>query len=184
MKNHLLLLCPALLLWFLAERVSSFCPSSGFTKPPSTLRLTFPTKLYSSTTTLFSVGSTNLDNSEQHHPLSTRSKLRQLTGFSLTAFRATLRGITGVSLSGVISNTIKTILDVFRPGMRWVIQPLLILYYVPILIVRYYLIGPSEQYVNDSRSGHEKLVDGWRKAVEIAEKAHADGYWPVHLNGE
>ena len=116
--------------------------------------------------------------------LSTRSKLRQLTGFSLTAFRATLRGITGISLSGILSNTIKSILDIFRPGMRWVIQPLLILYYVPILFVRYYFIGPSEQYVNDSRRGHEKLVDGWRKAVEIAERAHADGYWPVHLNGE
>lgn len=38
--------------------------------------------------------------------------------------------------------------------------------------------------MNDSRRGHEKLVDGWRKAVEIAERAHADGYWPVHLNGE
>ena len=58
------------------------------------------------------------------------------------------------------------------------------MYYVPILIVRYYVIGPSQQYVEDSRKGHEKLVDGWRKAVEAAEKAHADGYWPVHLNGE
>lgn len=38
--------------------------------------------------------------------------------------------------------------------------------------------------MNDSRRGHEKLVDGWRKAVEIAERAHTDGYWPVHLNGE
>ena len=58
------------------------------------------------------------------------------------------------------------------------------MYYVPILIVRYYVVGPSQQYVEDSRKGHEKLVDGWRKAVEAAEKAHADGYWPVHLNGE
>ena len=38
--------------------------------------------------------------------------------------------------------------------------------------------------MEDSRKGHEKLVDGWRKAVAVAEKAHADGYWPVHLNGE
>lgn len=38
--------------------------------------------------------------------------------------------------------------------------------------------------MNDSRRGHEKLVDGWRKAVEIAERAHADGYWPVHLNDD
>ena len=202
MKSLSLLLCSfSLLLLLLAERVSSFCcprRSSGIAKPSSLHRrvaagclvtptlqhrssnIAIPTKLYSSTT--FSLGSSNIDSNEQ--PLSTRSKLRQLTGFSLTAFRATLRGITGISLSGILSNTIKSILDIFRPGMRWVIQPLLILYYVPILFVRYYFIGPSEQYVNDSRRGHEKLVDGWRKAVEIAERAHADGYWPVHLNGE
>lgn len=203
MKSLSSLLCSfSLLLLLLAERVSSFCcprRSSGIAKPSllntrvaadrlvtPTLQhrssnIAIPSKLYSSTT--FSLGSSNIDGNEQH-PLSTRSKLRQLTGFSLTAFRATIRGITGISLSGILSNTIKSILDIFRPGMRWVIQPLLIIYYVPILFVRYYFIGPSEQYVNDSRRGHEKLVDGWRKAVEIAERAHADGYWPVHLNGE
>lgn len=203
MKSLLSFCSFSLLLLLLTERVSSFCcprRSSGIAKPSSSLHrrvaadrlvtftlqyrssnsIAIPTKLYSSTT--FSLGSSNIDSNEQ--PLSTRSKLRQLTGFSLTAFRATIRGITGISLSGVLSNTIKSILDIFRPGMRWVIQPLLILYYVPILFVRYYFIGPSEQYVNDSRRGHEKLVDGWRKAVEIAERAHADGYWPVHLNGE
>jgi hypothetical protein len=116
--------------------------------------------------------------------LSIRSKMRQITGFSLTALRATIRGITGISMSGVVSNTIRRVLDVLRPGIRWVIQPLLILYYAPILILRYYVVGPTQQYVEDSRSGHQKLVDGWRKAVKIAEKAHADGYWPVHLNGE
>jgi len=52
------------------------------------------------------------------------------------------------------------------------------------MVLRYYLIGPSQKYVEDSRKGHEKLVDGWRKAVEAAEKAHADGYWPVHLNDD
>jgi len=147
MKSLSLFLCSfSLLLLLLAERVSSFCcprRSSGIAKPSSLHRrvaavtptlqhrssnIAIPTKLYSSTT--FSLGSSNIDGNEQ--PLSTRSKLRQLTGFSLTAFRATIRGITGISLSGILSNTIKSILDIFRPGMRWVIQPLLILYYVPI----------------------------------------------------
>jgi hypothetical protein len=36
----------------------------------------------------------------------------------------------------------------------------------------------------DSWNGHERIVEGWRKAVEAAERASADGYWPVHLNGE
>ncbi|KAK1739074.1 hypothetical protein QTG54_010390 [Skeletonema marinoi] len=194
------LLCPDLLLcWLLlfVERVDSFCPSSAISKPPALRRVaqsptgllvTPPqdsspikfstTKLYSSTA--FSLSSSDIENDAQ----STRSKLRQITGFSLTAFRATVRGITGISLSGVISNTIRRILGILRPGFRWILQPLLIVYYVPILIVRYYVIGPSQQYVEDSRKGHEKLVDGWRKAVEAAEKAHADGYWPVHLNDD
>ena len=38
-----------------------------------------------------------------------RAKLRQLTGFSLTAIRATLRGLTGVSVTG----TMKAIIGVF-----------------------------------------------------------------------
>ncbi|KAL7494482.1 hypothetical protein ACHAWT_005373 [Skeletonema menzelii] len=195
-----LLLPNSLLCWLFlfVERVGSFCPSSGaISKPPALRRLAQPapgllltppqdlpsiklptTKLYSSTA--FSLSTSDIDNEAQ----STRSKLRQITGFSLTAFRATIRGITGISLSGVISNTIRTILGVLRPGFRWILQPLLIAYYVPILVVRYYLIGPSQKYVEDSRKGHEKLVDGWRKAVAVAEKAHADGYWPVHLNDD
>lgn len=191
-----------LLCWFclFIERVSSFCPSSGaISKPHASRRValqptpdlqvvTSPqdrplikfatTNLHGSTA--FSLSSSDIGNEAQ----STRSKLRQITGFSLTAFRATVRGITGISLSAVISNTIRTILGVLRPGFRWILQPLLIAYYVPILVVKYYLIGPSQKYVEDSRKGHEKLVDGWRKAVAAAEKAHADGYWPVHLNGE
>ena len=196
------LLRPSVVLcWFFLfiERVDSFCPSSGaISKPHASRRVALPTpdlqvvtspqdrpsikfattNLHSSTA--FSLSSSDIGNEAQ----STRSKLRQITGFSLTAFRATIRGITGISLSAVISNTIRTILGVLRPGFRWILQPLLIAYYVPILVVKYYLIGPSQKYVEDSRKGHEKLVDGWRKAVAAAEKAHADGYWPVHLNGE
>ncbi len=46
------------------------------------------------------------------------------------------------------------------------------------------MVGPSKQYVEESRQGHEKLIEGWRKAVQAAEKANSDKYWPVHLNGE
>ena len=45
-------------------------------------------------------------------------------------------------------------------------------------------MGPSRAYVEESRRGHEVVVEGWRKAVEAAEAAQAGGYWPVHLNGE
>ena len=51
-------------------------------------------------------------------------------------------------------------------------------------MVRYWMVGPSKQYVEESRKGHEKLIDEWRKAVQAAERANSDEYWPVHLNGE
>jgi len=50
------------------------------------------------------------------------------------------------------------------------------------MIIRYYVVGPSRRYVDESRSGHERVVEGWRRAVEAAEKAQSGGYWPVHLN--
>ena len=52
------------------------------------------------------------------------------------------------------------------------------------MIVRYYMVGPSRKYVEESQKGHERVVKGWKRAVEAAEKAQEGGYWPVHLNGE
>ena len=132
-------------------------------------------------------------------PQSPRSKLRQLTGFSLTAlrttlraatgfsltaFRTTLRAATGISLSQSISGTLRRLLEVLSPSLRYFLQPLLIMYYAPLLCIRYYMVGPSRQYVEESQRGHEKVVEGWRKAVKAAEMANSEGYWPVHLNGE
>jgi hypothetical protein len=57
------------------------------------------------------------------------------------------------------------------------------MYYAPMMIVRYYMVGPSNKYVEESQRGHERVVQGWRKAVEAAERAQEGGYWPVHLNG-
>ena len=113
-----------------------------------------------------------------------RATLRAATGFSLTASRAALRTATGISLSGVISNSVRRILDVLSPSMRYFLQPFLIAYYVPLLTVRYWLVGPNRAYVEEGRAGHERIVESWRKAVGAAEKANAGGYWPVHLNGE
>jgi hypothetical protein len=56
------------------------------------------------------------------------------------------------------------------------------MYYAPLIMIRFYMVGPSREYVEESRRGHERLVGGWRKAVEAAEKAQSGGYWPVHLN--
>mmetsp|Transcript_24319 Transcript_24319/g.39520 ORF Transcript_24319/g.39520 Transcript_24319/m.39520 type:complete len:130 (+) Transcript_24319:331-720(+) len=110
--------------------------------------------------------------------------LRQITGFSLTTLRTTLRTLTGISLSASISSTLRRLLGVLNPSLRYFLQPLLIAYYAPILMVRYWMVGPNEGYVEESKRGHERLVDGWREAVSVAERASVDGYWPVHLNGE
>mmetsp|Transcript_22914 Transcript_22914/g.48299 ORF Transcript_22914/g.48299 Transcript_22914/m.48299 type:complete len:262 (-) Transcript_22914:131-916(-) len=139
----------------------------------------------------------SVSNNNEEQPSSPRSKLRQLTGFSLTAFRTTLRTatgfsltafrttlrtLTGISLSQTISGTMRRILEILHPGLRYFLQPLLIMYYAPLLMIRYWMVGPSQAYVEESRSGHEKVVEGWRRAVEVAEKANLGGYWPVHLN--
>lgn len=51
-------------------------------------------------------------------------------------------------------------------------------------MIRYWMVGPSREYVEENQKGHEKLVEGWRKAVEAAENANSGGYWPVHLNDD
>ena len=61
---------------------------------------------------------------ESNPPKSLRDHLRELTGFSFTAFRATVRGITGISMtalydaalvttSSFVRNTMKVILGIF-----------------------------------------------------------------------
>jgi hypothetical protein len=67
-------------------------------------------------------GDDSVDNSK--HRMSLRDRLRQITGFSFTAFRTTLRGITGISLtamydvafvttSAFVRNTMKLFVGVF-----------------------------------------------------------------------
>ena len=136
-----------------------------------------PGKLFQSSS---EASSTDLDDEKTRNGL--RAKLAKLTGFSLTAFRATLRAATGLSLSGIITNTMRTVLEFMTPGMRYFLQPLLIMYYTPLVVMRYWILGPSQDYVDESLSGHERLVSGWRRAVKAAEKAHEDGYWPVHVS--
>ena len=113
-----------------------------------------------------------------------RSTIRSMTGFSLTALRTTLRLATGISLSGKLSEMLRYILEWFSPALRYFLQPLLVAYYVPLLILRYRVVGPTKTYDEEGRRYHEVVVDGWRRAVEAAERANAGGYWPVHLNGE
>jgi len=135
----------------------AFCPATSRSmihRPATTYYRNTPSILHSS--------ESSNDN------VSPRSKLRQLTGFSLTAIRSTLRVATGISLSQSISGILRRLLSILSPSLRYFLQPFLIMYYTPLMIIRYWVVGPSDQYVEDSRKSHEKVVDGWRRAVEAA----------------
>lgn len=105
-----------------------------------------------------------------------RSRLRQLTGFSLTAFRATMRTATGISMTAVYASTLafsgqwmrqtmKFILSIFPAWSRYFVQPLLILYYLPLFTLRN-LTGPNRRRGLDKP---QALVDGWNEAVVTAD---------------
>ena len=116
--------------------------------------------------------------------------MRKATGFSLTAFRAAWRAATGISLTALYASALAAtsafvreamalILSPFPPWFRYFLQPFLILYYAPLIILRN-LTGPTRKR---ARETHKVFVEGFKSAVDAAEKK-ADGYWPVHVNGK
>jgi hypothetical protein len=116
-----------------------------------------------------------------------RDRVRQITGVSLTALRATMRTATGISLSAIYASTlavtgswIRTIMTVILAPLpawfRYFVQPFLVLYYAPLLILRN-LCGPTRK---NARKVHEEVLEGWKRAVETADEKSA--YWPVHLD--
>lgn len=118
---------------------------------------------------------------------SVRARLRKLTGFSLTAVRATMRAATGISLTAVYASTIavsgmwirqtmKVILDLFPSWARYFAQPFLVMYYVPLFVLRN-LSAPRQR---ERLQNHVILVDSWKQAVAVADQSTS--YWPIHLN--
>jgi len=121
-----------------------------------------------------------------------RSRLRKATGFSFTIFRATLRGLTGISLTAVyagalaatglwIRQTMSTLLSVFPSGFRYFLQPFLVLYYTPLIILRS-LASPTNR--KRAAAKHQTILAAWKEAVVVAEKTERDGYWPVVVSEE
>jgi hypothetical protein len=115
-----------------------------------------------------------------------RSQLRTITGFSLTAVRATMRAATGISLTAIylsalavsgiwIRQTMKIILDIFPTWARYFVQPILVLYYVPLFMLRN-MTAPKQR---EQEQAHDTLVESWKQAVAVAE--HTTSYWPIHL---
>jgi len=125
-------------------------------------------------------------------PRMIRSHLRAATGFSFTIFRATLRSLTGISLTAIyagalaasglwIRKTMSALLSVFPSGFRYFLQPFLVMYYTPLIILRS-LASPTNR--KRAVAKHETIVAAWKEAVVVAEKTERDGYWPVVVNEE
>lgn len=125
-------------------------------------------------------------------PRMIRSRLRKATGFSFTLFRATLRGLTGISLTAVyagalaatglwIRQTMSTLLSVFPSGFRYFLQPFLVLYYTPLIILRS-LASPTNR--KRAAAKHQTILAAWKEAVVVAEKTEREGYWPVVVSEE
>lgn len=105
-----------------------------------------------------------------------RASLRASTGFSLTAARLALRGFTG----GIVTKTMKQFTAIFPSSIRYFMQPFLILYFTPIMILKGLCDRPKQM---EALASHEKLVKGWKNAVRRAELVQDGNYWPVHVNG-
>jgi hypothetical protein len=122
---------------------------------------------------------------EDPRPL--RQRLRALTGFSLTAIRTTIRTATGLSATAIYATTLaatgawirqamKVLLDVFPTWFRYFVQPFLVLYYVPLFMLRN-IAGPTR---SNAKHKHELIMESWKDAVETADKVRAD--WPLHVH--
>lgn len=106
-----------------------------------------------------------------------RKSIRTTTGLSLTATRTALRTLTGVSVTA----TMKNLFGIFPPWFRYFLQPLFIVYYTPLMILKYF-IGSTKTAKREAFAAHEKIVEGWKDAIRAAEVAQE--FWPLHVTGE
>jgi hypothetical protein len=87
--------------------------------------------------------------------------------------------VTAVAASGAwIRHTMKFVLSLVPAGVRYFVQPLLILYYAPLFMVRN-VTGPTRKR---ARRTHALVLEGWKEAIERADAAST--YWPVHVNAD
>mmetsp|Transcript_465 Transcript_465/g.511 ORF Transcript_465/g.511 Transcript_465/m.511 type:complete len:191 (+) Transcript_465:274-846(+) len=116
--------------------------------------------------------------------------VRQMTGFSLSAMRASIRATTGLSLTasrtalrlftGISATSIlKTIASVFPPWFRYFLQPLFIIYYTPLMVLKYF-IGSTKSEKEEAFAAHEKVIEGWKDAIRASEQAQEN--FALHVN--
>ena len=120
---------------------------------------------------------------------SIRRELGKLTGVSFSAIRATLRGTTGISLTAIrtflraltgvsISRTVKSLVGLLPPWFRYFLQPFLVFYYVPLLILKG-LVGSTSTSKQEAMASHLQLVEYYKEAVKLANRKDSD--FPIHM---
>lgn len=72
----------------------------------------------------------------------------------------------------------KAILSILPSWARYFLQPFLILYYVPLFLLRS-LSAPQR---NGGAKNHEIVLENWQQAVDTADRCSS--YWPLHLSKE
>jgi hypothetical protein len=97
--------------------------------------------------------------------------MRAATGISLTALYLSALAISGIW----IRQTMRIILGILPSWARYFVQPFLVMYYVPLFILRN-MTAPKRR---EQAQAHDTLVESWKQAVAVAE--HSTSYWPVHL---
>jgi hypothetical protein len=115
---------------------------------------------------------------------STVARMRQqLAGVSVTALRTTIRTATGVSLTALYASTVavsgvwirqvmRLILSIFPSWARYFVQPFLVLYYVPLYMLR---------SVSSPKTKNENVAaKGWYQPVETLDQRPS--YWPLDVN--
>lgn len=88
-----------------------------------------------------------------------RPVLKGITGFSLSALRQTARTFTGISLSKFVMRIIRPFYRIWPRWIRFFLQPLLIMYYWPLIMIRAKVM--SKGYPLTS----EKVLKGVSKLV-------------------
>jgi len=117
--------------------------------------------------------SNSIDPSSDRNNNDARGRLRKITGFSLTALRATMRATTGISLKGIYVSTFVTtsaavrkamtlVLAPFPTWLRCFAQPFLVMYYTPLFILRNLSGGPTRKNAIEAHEGfletHEQKI--------------------------
>jgi hypothetical protein len=110
---------------------------------------------------------------------------QQLAGVSVTALRTTIRTATGVSLTALYASTLavsgvwirqvmRLILSIFPSWARYFVQPFLVLYYVPLYMLRS-ISSPKTRNENS-------VAEGWYQPVETETLDQRPSYWPLDLS--